>query len=396
MRMLERDFEGGYDSPGIYPLPTPTPQPTPPPPPPPVQPQPPPVTPPAGPSTPVPPPVTTAPTPTTPVMPPQSQPNTYAPTASVGSNSAAGQLSLMGTGAASVGDFRGGFNEGNRDAITRDVQGNELSGNQLNALIQGDSQYIRNARLSAREAAADRGMLMSSVAAGASQRAAIDAAQPFALQQADAYWRAASENMAARNTDAQADQGQYRDMAARDIALRAQMEDASLGRQFSAGQAAQEQSWRSGESALDRSLTQSENAANRSFQSAERAASQDYGRAMAQSEQAWRSGEAGLDRSYNAEQAAANRNEARYNSYFNLVANREQQLAQVLSGVYSNPNLTPQQQQQAAANARAVLGSVADNYNAVMSNGIPPIFANPYPMNTTGGIMPPSTGQGVL
>lgn len=443
MRMIERDFEGGYDSSGInprppvtsapVPAPTPTPAPTPSPAPAPL-----PVTPPAGPSTPVPPPVTTAPraptplpaapTPTTPVIPPQSQPNTYAQTASVGSNPAAGQLSLMGTGAASVGDFRGSFNEGNRDAITRDVQGNELSGNQLNALIQGDSQYIRNARLSAREAAADRGMLMSSVAAGASQRAAIDAAQPFAMQQADAYGRAASENMAARNTDAQADQGQFRDMAARDIALRAQMEDASLGRQFSAGQAAQEQSWRSGESALDRTLTQSENAANRNFQSAERAAgqnwqsgenaydrafrgdqanldryqqtterlgAQDYGRDMAEAEQAWRSGEASLDRTYNAEQAAANRNESRYSTYFNLVANREQQLAQVLAGVYSNPNLTPQQQEAAAANARAVLGSVADNYNAVMSNGIPPIFNNPYPMQfgaqagSTGGIMPP-------
>lgn len=441
MRMIDGDvrqysqFGGntGIMPPAPKPAPAPAPAPSPAPP---AATLPPPVTTPAGPSTPVtttpaprqPTPLPPKPTPTTPVIPPASQANTYAPTAPVGTNTAAGKLSLMGTGAATVNDFRSGFNEGNRDAITRDVQGNELSSNQLNDIIRGNSQYIRNAQLGAREQAAERGMLMSSVGIGAAQRAAIDAAQPFAMQQADAYGRAASENMAARNTDAQADQGQYRDMAARDIALRAQMEDASLGRQFSAGQAAQEQLWRSGESSLDRLLQQNENAANRNFQSAERAAgqnwqsgesaydrafrgdqaamdryqqtterlgSQDYSRDMAEAEQAWRSGEASLDRTYNAEQAAANRNESRYSTYFNLIGNRESQLAQVLHGIYSNPNLTPEQQAAAAANARAVLGSVAENYNTVLANGIPPIFNNPYPMQfdtpagSTGGIMPP-------
>ena len=453
------------------------------------------------------------PTAPAPNVPPPSQAITYAQGAAVGSNPYAGQgPNMLGTGAAAVGDFRGAFSEGDRGAVTRTVQGNELSGNQLNDLIRGNSQYIQNARLAANEQSAERGMLMSSIAAGASQRAAIDAAQPFAMQHADAYGRTASENMAAGNADALADQGQFRDMAARDIALRAQMQDASLGRQFQAGQANSEQQWRSGESSLDRLLTQSESAANRNFQSAERAAgqtwqsgesaydrawrsgeagldryqqtnerigsqvfaagqaqneqawrsgesyldrqfqqgensanrnfqstesaydrawrgdqasldryqqtserlgsqdfasgetaydrawreyqagldraqqtnerygSQDFQRGMSEDEQSWRSGEATLDRNYNSTQAEANRNESRYGTYFNMVANREQQLATVLNGIYSNPNLTPQQQQAAATNARAVLGSVTDGYNAVMANGIPPIFANPYPM----------------
>lgn len=375
-------------------------------------------------------------TPSAPNIPPPSQAITYAGGGPLGTNPYIGQNNpVAGTGAATVGDFRGVFNEGDRGAVTRTVQANELSGNQLNDLIRGNSQYIQNARLSANEASAERGMLMSSIAAGASQRAAIDAAQPFAMQQADAYGRTASENMQAQNVDAQADQGQFRDLGARDIALRAQMEDASLGRQFQGSLAQNEQAWRSGESYLDRQFQQGENTANRNFQSSERAAGQNwqsgesaydrawrgdqagldryqqtserlgsqdfasnetaydrawreyqaatdrnFNRDMAASEQQWRSGEASLDRNYNTTQAEANRNESRYGTYFNMVANREQQLATVLNGIYSNPNLTPQQQQAAATNARAVLGSVTDGYNAVMSNGIPPIFANPYPM----------------
>lgn len=416
-------------------------------------------------------------TPSAPNIPPASQAISYGAGGPLGTNPNIGNNPpVAGLGAASVGDFRGVFGEGDRGAVTRTVQGNELSGNQLNDLIRGNSQYIQNARLAANEQSAERGMLMSSVAAGASQRAAIDAAQPLAMQQADAYGRTASENMNAQNADAQADQGQFRDMGARDIALRAQMEDASLGRQFQGSLANNEQAWRSGESYLDRQFQQGENSQNRNFQSSERAAgqnwqsgesaydrafrgdqasldryqqtserlgsqdyasgetaydrawrdyqasmdraqqtnerygSQDFQRGMSEDEQGWRSGEASLDRTYNAEQATANRNESRYGTYFNMIANREQQLATVMNGIYSNPNLTPQQQQAAAANARALLGSVSDNYNAVMANGIPPIFANPYPMQfapqtsqsvspldpgyvppTNTGIMPPTT-----
>lgn len=349
-----------------------------------------------------------------PLMPPQSVPIAYAGGQTLGTNPNIGnQPVTAGTGAASVGNFRGAFSEGDRGAVTRGVQANELSSQRLNEMISGNSQYIRNARLAAAERASDSGMLMSSVAAGASQRAAIDAAQPFAMQEAEAYGRAASENMAAQNADNLADQGQFRDMAARDIALRAQMEDASLGRQFQSGMASNEQAWRSGESYLDRQFQQGENNANRNFQSSERAAaenfqsgqsaydrmwrsgeaaadryqqtyerigSQDFQQGMAREEQGWRSGEAALDRTQNAEQAALNRAESRYSSYFSTVANREAHTAQVLNGIYSNPNLTPAQQQAAVANANAVLKSIYDGYSTVMADGIPPIFFNPYPM----------------
>lgn len=408
------------------------------------------------------------PTPSTPNIPPASQGGVYAPSYAGGTNPHLGTANTAGTGAAGVGDFRGIFGEGDRGAATRAVQENELSGAQLNDLIQGDSQYIRNARLLAAQRASEGGMLMSTMAAGAGSRAAIDAAQPFAMQQADAYGRAATENMAAQNADALADQGQFRDMGARDIALRAQMEDASLGRQFQAGQAQNEQAWRSGESELDRNFNAGENAANRTFTSAERAAgqtwqsgesaydrawrgdqagldryqqtserlgaqdfqsaetaydrafreyqlamdraqqtnerlgaqdfsryerygTQDFQRGMSEDEQGWRSGEAALDRNYNTTQAEMNRDEVRYNTYFQSVANREAHTATVLNAIYSNPNLTPQQQQLAADNARAMLTSIYNGYNTVMANGIPPIFADPYPMTFPTSVTPNAT-----
>lgn len=49
----------------------------------------------------------------------------------------------------------------------------------MNRLLSGDSAYIQNARLRGSEAAAARGLRNSSIAAGASERAAIEGAQPI-------------------------------------------------------------------------------------------------------------------------------------------------------------------------------------------------------------------------
>lgn len=51
--------------------------------------------------------------------------------------------------------------------------------NNLNKLLGSDSPYIQNARLRGEEAAASRGLRNSSIAAGASQRAALEAAEPI-------------------------------------------------------------------------------------------------------------------------------------------------------------------------------------------------------------------------
>lgn len=87
------------------------------------------------------------------------------------------------------------------DPVTREVQEEELTSFQLEQLLSGDSAYMQDARRRGLEFAGSRGALNSSVAAGASQRAAIQAGAPIAQADAQAYIRAASENLAAVNNN---------------------------------------------------------------------------------------------------------------------------------------------------------------------------------------------------
>lgn len=82
---------------------------------------------------------------------------------------------------------------------TRDVNPNELSSNQLNQITDENGAYIQRARNSGLAQANSRGLTNSSMAAGAAQGAAIDAAMPMAMQQAGAYTNVGDRNMAAEN-----------------------------------------------------------------------------------------------------------------------------------------------------------------------------------------------------
>jgi hypothetical protein len=94
----------------------------------------------------------------------------------------------------------GGMQGTDNRAYTRNVGQNELSVTHLNQMTNGNDPYMQNARQRGLESAARRGMPNSSIAAGASQRAALEAAAPFAMQAANAYGQAQSENMGALNT----------------------------------------------------------------------------------------------------------------------------------------------------------------------------------------------------
>jgi len=85
------------------------------------------------------------------------------------------------------------------DPTTREVQREELVSEQLNDLLDADGAFIQNAVQRGREAAQDRGALSSSMFAGSSQRAAIEAGLPIASADAQAFITAASQNMAAVN-----------------------------------------------------------------------------------------------------------------------------------------------------------------------------------------------------
>lgn len=76
----------------------------------------------------------------------------------------------------------------------REVTPNELVANQLDTLLGSNSPYMQNARQRGLEYANSRGNLNGSMAAGASQRAALEAALPIAQSDADVYRQANAGN----------------------------------------------------------------------------------------------------------------------------------------------------------------------------------------------------------
>jgi hypothetical protein len=107
-------------------------------------------------------------------------------------------------------------------AYTRDVTQNELSGNQMTGLLAQGGQYIGNARQRGLEQAASRGLLNSSAASGSAERAAIEAAMPMALQQANAYEQAAGQNLQYLNQYLSNDQNNSAQLNAAQMAAGAQ------------------------------------------------------------------------------------------------------------------------------------------------------------------------------
>lgn len=83
---------------------------------------------------------------------------------------------------------------------TRDVSQDELSSNQLASILDQNGLLMQRARGQGMAQANSRGLLNSSLAAGAAQGAMIDAATPYAMQQAGAYTNVGDRNMDAENT----------------------------------------------------------------------------------------------------------------------------------------------------------------------------------------------------
>lgn len=93
--------------------------------------------------------------------------------------------------------YRGNYNnlppgmynagEAGNNAYMGTVNPNSLVANQMSGLLANGSPYMDQARLSGMNSAASRGLLNSSMAAGASQQAAIQSAMPIAQQDAATY-----------------------------------------------------------------------------------------------------------------------------------------------------------------------------------------------------------------
>lgn len=111
---------------------------------------------------------------------------------------------------------------------TREVSPEETVQHQLQGLLSQDSPYMRQAELAGQRAAAARGALSSSMFAGASQAAAIQAALPIAAQDAQTYSRVASENAAAINQNTLAKMQSMSQLAATAIGANAQLASSSI------------------------------------------------------------------------------------------------------------------------------------------------------------------------
>jgi hypothetical protein len=101
----------------------------------------------------------------------------------------------------------------------------------MEGLLDAQSPYMDQARQAGERAAAARGALSSSIFAGSSQAAAIQAALPIAAQDAQTYSRVASENAAAINNNTLTKMQSMSQLAATTIGAQAQVQSASIGAQ---------------------------------------------------------------------------------------------------------------------------------------------------------------------
>lgn len=134
------------------------------------------------------------------------------------------------------------------------VSDSMLTSNQLMKLLSADSPYITRARSRAAEYSNARGLLNSSIGAGAGEAAAIDAALPIAQGDAMAHFEGGMANFDAQNQFARDENQFFREGALSALGHGFNLHRDVLGYQFE-----------SGEKAADRALTASEGRANRAM-----------------------------------------------------------------------------------------------------------------------------------
>ncbi len=271
----------------------------------------------------------------------------------------------------------GGGNNPNAEAVTQQVQDDQLMSRQMDNMLASDSPYMARARQEGENIASRRGLMNSSMMGAASMGSAIDRAAPIAQFDANRFGSVADQNMQAEN-QAELANAQHA----------AQMNAAAAQGQ---GQFASQQM--ANQSRLDQMLAQHQFGAL-----------DDYRRHMLGLEdredtQSFQGGQANIDRNINQQQfwgqqaplqwaqhgldqgrlGLANRQldsqiyQGQYAPFYSTVAS-----------IYSNPNLTAEQQNAAVENMTGMMPGFAQQ----AWGSVPPGLFNPNAMQAAQG-MPP-------
>lgn len=283
----------------------------------------------------------------------------------------------VGGGGGSWNFSAGGGGRAAADAVTQQVNPNQLMSEQMDQMLADDSAYMQRARQEGQNAASRRGLMNSSIMAGASMGSAIDRASPIAQFDANRYGSVADQNMQAENqanlTNAQLAAQQNAAaasasgrMAAAQMGQQGQLDQMLLGHQLGSlddyrrhmlGLEDREdtQSFQGGQANIDRNINQQ----------------QFWGQ---QAPLQW--AQHGLDQN---RLGLANRQldaqiyQGQYSPFYSSVAS-----------IYSNPNLTAEQQTAAVNN----LGTMMPGFAQQAWGSVPPGLFNPSSMQAAQG-MPP-------
>lgn len=319
-------------------------------------------------SYPLPPGTTLPPTQQQPTNPPQSNDPGFSPPAPQPQQSYLQQYGggLMGGGG--YGSYGGGgYTDINPE--TREVGDDELASYRLNDILAAGGPAMRAAAARGRAAAARQGLMASGLAEGYAQRALIEGATPLALSEADTYGRTASENMAAINQSRLADASNRTSLSTARIGANASVASARISAE---GQ------WR--RALLEADLTQQgwdrqsiEAALDRDWRTEQAEMEREFGR----EQRGWQVEDRDLGREWSVEDRDFNYGAQREFNWWNYNANREAYYNNTIADIYSNPNLSAEQQEAAIRNFNQFWNQSMQNFNNYLPNPPPPIFGTP-------------------
>jgi len=262
----------------------------------------------------------------------------------------------------------------------------ELVSGQLNGLLAGDSPYIQQARAQAAATAAGRGLLNSSIAAGAGQQAAIGAALPIAQGNAQEYANTAAANQMASNQQLGIQTGANAQVQAASIGAGATVDAATL--YSDATKQGQQLQYQIAGQQLGYNYAQMQQQGSQ-FNSQLAQQNQQFGATLNNQQSEFQAGQSLAIGQYQGNMM--------WNQYAlgqTLQQNSQNAYGQIFSSIMMNTNMTAQDRQAALSNANQFYSGMSQQ-NAALPAFVPPWVndANYWTSDWTGGSAPPPTNN---